>query len=123
MKAQFQIRGVLALSQTEGVQPRLLMTPMTVRRDKRQHPDLLALVLRGLAVVGKGGFRAHAHLADAGETLAHDTVGNIVDKRGFTFDSRQLVEIIAPRLGHRIGIDQIAFIEIFDVGGIATRDV
>ena len=123
VKAQFQIRGVLALSQTERVQAGLLMTSMTVRRNQRQDFDLLALVLGGLAVVGEGGFGAHPHLADAGETLAHGAVRDIVDKRGFAVDSRQLAEIIAPGLGHRVGIDQIAFIEIFDVGGVAAGDV
>ena len=123
MESKLEIGDMLPFRQAQGVELGPLVTTLTIGGDERQHPDLLPLVLRGLGVVGDGRFRAHAHLADAGETLPYRTVGHIVDDVGFAFDARQLVKIVPPLLRNGIGVEKILLVEVFHVGGIAARDM
>jgi hypothetical protein len=114
---------VLALRKPERVEVGLLVPALPVGGDQRQHPHLLALVLRGLRVVGDGRLRAHAHLADARKAFAQRAVRNVLDQAGLALYPGQLVEIVAPLLRHAVGVAQIAFVEVLDVGGVAPGDM
>ena len=121
MKGQFQVGYVLAFRDAQRVQPGLLVPALTVGGDELDDPDLLAFVFGGATVGLDGRLGANPHFADLGEVVPNRRVRHILEI--VAIHSGQRIEIAAPLFRNRVGVHEVGFVEVFDVGGVATVDV
>ena len=118
---QIENRRRRALHHPQGVDGRSFVTSMTIGAEQFGDPHLLALMLRGN--VSADGFRSRPQPVATQnlEVLDDRAVGNVgIDRAG---DRWQLVEVLAPLLGHGIRIFQKRLEQGFHVPHVATRQV
>src|SRR5690606_27350570 len=114
---QYQISDLFPLPQTQRVKGRCLMAPHPIGLNQAQNAYLLLVTFTAdLATADR--LRASGVPGERQKVLTDSGVGNI--RSSETVDLGQLVEVAAPFLGDTVGIVQIEFIELFNIGGIPT---
>ena len=120
---ELQVPDMLPLGNTQRVQVGLLVTALAIGGNQLDYPNLFALVFGSLGVVLYRGLGTHPHLADLGEAVANDGVGNVLHLDEVRLHPGEFVEIVAPLFGNPIGVLEIGLIEVLHVGGITTSDM
>ena len=117
VKRRIQVLHVRPLPDAQRIQLRLLVPAETVGVDHLEDADLLAV---GIAGGGGGDTGATVKALVSGNVLELFADGGVGDITGLTVNARQLVEIASPLFGDGVGIGQVGFKKLLNIGQIPT---